>query len=105
MFRVSNLDISIGPVPIIRDASLTVSEGDMCGLIGRNGAGKTTLIRALMGALPATGKAELGHVEQEAPSLLHPLVDPERVVHARVVDEPFPADGGAGLFEIGPHDE
>jgi branched-chain amino acid transport system ATP-binding protein len=40
-----------------------VNEGEMCGLIGRNGAGKTTLIRALMGALPASGHAELSHVD------------------------------------------
>jgi branched-chain amino acid transport system ATP-binding protein len=63
MLKVSNLNVSIGPIPIIRDASLAVNEGEMCGLIGRNGAGKTTLLRALMGALPATGKAELGHVD------------------------------------------
>src|SRR3974390_767836 len=63
MLKVANLDVSIGPVPIIRDASLSVNEGEMCGLIGRNGAGKTTLLRALMGALPATGNAELGHVD------------------------------------------
>ena len=50
MFRVSNLSVSIGPVPIIRDASLAVDEGEMCGLIGRNGAGKSTLMRALSGA-------------------------------------------------------
>ena len=63
MLKVSNLNVSIGPIPIIRDASLTVNEGEMCGLIGRNGAGKTTLLRALMGAIPATGKAELGHID------------------------------------------
>jgi branched-chain amino acid transport system ATP-binding protein len=63
MLRVINLKVSIGPIAIIRDASLAVNEGEMCGLIGRNGAGKTTLIRALMGALPAWGKAELGHVD------------------------------------------
>jgi branched-chain amino acid transport system ATP-binding protein len=63
MLKVSNFNVSIGPIPIIRDASLAVNEGEMCGLIGRNGAGKTTLLRALMGALPATGKAELGHVD------------------------------------------
>ena len=35
----------------------------MCGLIGRNGAGKTTLMRALMGALPASGTAEVAGVD------------------------------------------
>jgi len=63
MLKVEGLNVSIGPIPIIRDASLAVNEGEMCGLIGRNGAGKTTLLRALMGALPVEGKAALGHVD------------------------------------------
>ncbi len=63
MLRVSALNVSIGPIPIIRDASLQLNEGEMCGLIGRNGAGKTTFIRALMGALPASGKAELDAID------------------------------------------
>jgi branched-chain amino acid transport system ATP-binding protein len=63
MLRIENLYVSIGAIPIIRDASLAMNEGEMCGLIGRNGAGKTTLLRALMGALPARGKAELGHID------------------------------------------
>ena len=60
MFRVSNLNVSIGPIPVIRDASLALEEGEICGLIGRNGAGKTTLFRAIMGAIPASGLIELG---------------------------------------------
>jgi len=63
MLRVSDLNVAIGPVPIIRGASLALNEGEFCGLIGRNGAGKTTLLRALMGAIPASGKAELDHVD------------------------------------------
>jgi branched-chain amino acid transport system ATP-binding protein len=63
MLRVSNLNVSIGPIPIIRDAALDLDEGEMCGLIGRNGAGKTTLMRALMGALPATGTAALNDID------------------------------------------
>ena len=63
MLKISGLNVSIGPVPIIRGASLAVDEGEMCGLIGRNGAGKSTLMRALMGVLPATGNAALGEVE------------------------------------------
>ncbi len=63
MLRVSDLNVSIGPIPIIRNASLDLEEGEMCGLIGRNGAGKTTLMRALMGVLPATGTAALNDIE------------------------------------------
>src|SRR3954451_1378015 len=63
MLEVAALNVAIGPVPIVRDASLALAEGQMCGLIGRNGAGKTTFLRALMGALPASGKAVLGDVD------------------------------------------
>jgi branched-chain amino acid transport system ATP-binding protein len=63
MLKVRGINVAIGPVPIVRDASLDVSEGQMCGLIGRNGAGKTTLMRTLMGAIKATGMVELDGVD------------------------------------------
>jgi branched-chain amino acid transport system ATP-binding protein len=63
MLKIENLSVSIGPIPIIRNASLQVDEGQMCGLIGRNGAGKTTLLRALMGAIPATGTMQFEHID------------------------------------------
>ncbi len=75
MLKVTSLDISIGPVPIVRNASLELFEGEMCGLIGRNGAGKTTLLRALMGAIPASGQAELDKID------LLRLPRHERVMH------------------------
>lgn len=60
MLEVKDLTATIGATPIVREASLAVSDGEMCGLIGRNGAGKTTLLRALMGLVPAEGQAVLG---------------------------------------------
>ncbi len=63
MLSVANLSVSIGDIQIIRDATFSVREGEMCGLIGRNGAGKTTLMRALMGALPASGHVALERVD------------------------------------------
>jgi branched-chain amino acid transport system ATP-binding protein len=63
MLDVSNLSVSIGPIPIIRGASFTLEEGEMCGLIGRNGSGKTTLLRAIMGAITATGTARFGSTD------------------------------------------
>ena len=29
----------------------------------------------------------------------------EGTVHVRIIDEAFPADGGAGLFEVNAHDD
>jgi branched-chain amino acid transport system ATP-binding protein len=63
MLDVSGLSVAIGAIPIIRSASLTLGENEMCGLIGRNGAGKTTLFRALMGAIPCSGSAMLGDID------------------------------------------
>jgi branched-chain amino acid transport system ATP-binding protein len=63
MLKIANLNVSIGAVAIIHDVSLELDAGEMCGLIGRNGAGKTTLMRALMGALPASGAAELAGID------------------------------------------
>ena len=53
MLAVEGLEVSIGPVPILRGVELVVPSGAMCGLIGRNGAGKTTLMRGVMGLLKA----------------------------------------------------
>jgi branched-chain amino acid transport system ATP-binding protein len=56
VLSLSNLNVSIASVHILRGVSLELAAGSMTGLIGRNGAGKTTLIKTVMGLLkPATG--------------------------------------------------
>lgn len=75
MLNVQNLDVNIGPTPILRGISVEIPAGTMCGLIGRNGAGKTTFMRAIMGALPSVG----GRVEFDGQDLAG--VQPHRRVH------------------------
>lgn len=55
MFQVHQLNLSIQRVPILRDVSLEIETGSICGLIGRNGAGKTSLMRSIMGVVPIEG--------------------------------------------------
>jgi branched-chain amino acid transport system ATP-binding protein len=52
MLEVSNIDVAIGQVQVLRKVSILVPQGAMIGIVGRNGAGKTTLMRAIMGLLP-----------------------------------------------------
>ncbi|MBN1301890.1 MAG: ATP-binding cassette domain-containing protein [Melioribacteraceae bacterium] len=46
--EVKNLSKSFGTLKAVDNASFTVPEGSIFGLIGRNGAGKTTTIRMMM---------------------------------------------------------
>ena len=47
--QVTNLTRSFGSLKAVNDASFTVEEGGIYGLLGRNGAGKTTLMQLLTG--------------------------------------------------------
>jgi branched-chain amino acid transport system ATP-binding protein len=54
MLKISDLNVSIQSVRILRGVGLELPTGSVAGLIGRNGAGKTTLMRSIMGLLPAS---------------------------------------------------
>ena len=63
MLEVEKLGVKIGSATILREVSLQVPVGAMCGLIGRNGAGKTTFLRSVMGLNKVhTGRVAFDHV-------------------------------------------
>jgi ABC-2 type transport system ATP-binding protein len=54
MIDVSELRIDYDDFCAVRDVSLNVGAGEVCGLIGPNGAGKTSIMRAIVGLLEPT---------------------------------------------------
>ncbi len=52
MLNVNNVHTYYGLSHILFDVSLTVSQGEAVGLLGRNGAGKSTAMRSIMGLTP-----------------------------------------------------
>ena len=56
ILEIRNLSCSFGSRTILRDVSLTVSEGETVVLLGRSGSGKTTLLKTVNGlVLPSAG--------------------------------------------------
>lgn len=63
MIRVRDLRVDYDNLCAVRDISLSVGAGEVCGLIGPNGSGKTSTMRAMIGLLePTYGEIELGGV-------------------------------------------
>jgi len=51
MVELSEVTKSFGDREIFSKVSLTISSGEVCGLVGLNGIGKSTLIRAILGLI------------------------------------------------------
>ncbi len=69
--EVRDLTVRLGGTDVIRGLTFEVPRASCLAVIGPNGAGKTVLLRALIGALPHTGKITwdaatvLGYVPQK----------------------------------------
>ena len=45
---IQNLGMSYGDVPVLKDVTLTVHEGEIVALLGANGSGKTSILKSVM---------------------------------------------------------
>lgn len=68
--EVERITAGYGPVPIVKEASISTESGRLVALIGPNGAGKSTLLKSIMGLLrPSSGSVTLDgrHLEGNRP--------------------------------------
>lgn len=69
--EVERLGVRLGGADVLRDVTFDLPRASCLAVIGPNGAGKTVLLRALIGALPHTGRVKwaadtvLGYVPQK----------------------------------------
>jgi ABC-2 type transport system ATP-binding protein len=64
MIRIRDLRVDYDDFCAVKDLSLEVRPGEVCGLIGPNGSGKTTTMRAMLGLLePTYGEIEVMGVD------------------------------------------
>ncbi len=59
LFSVSELNVSVGGKPVLKDFSLSMKQGERVALAGANGAGKSTFLKVLAGELHAEGTIDL----------------------------------------------
>ena len=57
--RITEIGVRADARTVLRDASLEISDGSLCAVIGPSGAGKTTLLRAVAGLVAHSGRVFL----------------------------------------------
>src|SRR5262245_34818819 len=79
MIKIIDLRVDYDNVCAVDDLSLTIEQGEVCGLfgwIGSNGSGKTTTMKALLGLIePTYGQLEVMGVDmREHPEEVYRLI-------------------------------
>lgn len=65
LLRVENLSKNFDRLPVLRDVSFSLEQGEVLGLVGRQGAGKSTLFNLLSGAIsPSSGTIQFDGLTQ-----------------------------------------
>ena len=114
--RLRNVTVGYGERAVVRDADLTVTDGEVVAVLGANGSGKTTLVRGLLGLAdvmhgdvelhgrPITGRrdrARIGYVPQRhtvggaVPSTVREVVASGRLARLGLLARPRATDRAA----------
>ncbi|MFA6264208.1 MAG: ABC transporter ATP-binding protein [Pseudolabrys sp.] len=82
MLEIAGLSAGYSRIPVLRDVSVTVGEGQFVSIVGPNGAGKSTLFKTISGVLKPTA----GAIRFEGQDLL--TVPPSRRAHLGIAHVP-----------------
>jgi len=55
MLSIKNLNAGYGEMPVLKDISITIAQGEIVSVVGSNGAGKSTLLKAISGLIKSKG--------------------------------------------------
>ncbi|MEJ2518737.1 MAG: ATP-binding cassette domain-containing protein [Desulfuromonadales bacterium] len=74
LVNLRHISLSFGGLPLFDEISLSISQGERIGLLGRNGTGKSTMLKVIAGELPPdTGQVDrqqglrVARLEQDLP--------------------------------------
>ncbi|POR03566.1 ABC transporter ATP-binding protein [Alkalispirochaeta sphaeroplastigenens] len=56
MLKVTDLNISYGPIQAVKGISFELGKGEIVSILGANGAGKTSTLFGILGVVPAKGE-------------------------------------------------
>lgn len=87
ILQTQNLSLSIGKKSICQQLDLTLSRGEILGILGPNGSGKTTLLHALAGLYPLSAGEILLH---DQPLSELPIKERAQKIGILFQDTPFP---------------
>ncbi len=71
LLEIRRLSAVAGTVPILRNVSLTVEQGEVMALVGESGAGKTSVAKAILDILPPAIRVTSGEIIFDGVSLLN----------------------------------
>ena len=108
LVQIEHVSHSFGERPVLLDIDLTISDGDMLGIVGPSGSGKTTLLRMMLGAVqPSHGHVHrrdglrAGYVPQvETVNWNFPVTVAEVVLMARTEGRRWPWASAAEKVEV-----
>ncbi len=89
LLEVKNIEISYGPISIIKGVSFNINAGSIVTILGANGAGKTTILRTISGLI-APEKGKISYNGEEISGLEPEVIVRKGISHVPEGREIFP---------------